>query len=213
MFFFFKQKTAYEIYQCDWSSDVCSSDLIKILNKGRVKVHSLMGNNKEQILRLATDKQILGHRAFGGDFRYSVSATTLTESEIVNIPLKLFLSVLKANNLFCYHFMMFFAEELKNSEQHIKLNGAKNLQQRVAAAIIDNVAAYGYVSESNHLLSFTISRQDYASFSNTTYESIVRTFKVFSNLGLIKIIGKKIEVLDEQKLIEISTLNYTSLSI
>ena len=27
-FFFFKQKTAYEIYQCDWSSDVCSSDLI-----------------------------------------------------------------------------------------------------------------------------------------------------------------------------------------
>src|ERR1044072_379849 len=24
----FKQKTAYEIYQCDWSSDVCSSDLI-----------------------------------------------------------------------------------------------------------------------------------------------------------------------------------------
>ena len=27
VFFFFKQKTAYEIYQCDWSSDVCSSDL------------------------------------------------------------------------------------------------------------------------------------------------------------------------------------------
>ena len=26
-FFVFKQKTAYEIYQCDWSSDVCSSDL------------------------------------------------------------------------------------------------------------------------------------------------------------------------------------------
>ena len=26
--FFFKQKTAYEIYQCDWSSDVCSSDLV-----------------------------------------------------------------------------------------------------------------------------------------------------------------------------------------
>ena len=27
MFFFFKQKTAYEIRNCDWSSDVCSSDL------------------------------------------------------------------------------------------------------------------------------------------------------------------------------------------
>ena len=28
MFFFFKQKTAYEIKECDWSSDVCSSDLV-----------------------------------------------------------------------------------------------------------------------------------------------------------------------------------------
>ena len=27
IFFFFKQKTAYEIKECDWSSDVCSSDL------------------------------------------------------------------------------------------------------------------------------------------------------------------------------------------
>ena len=27
VFFFFKQKTAYEILTCDWSSDVCSSDL------------------------------------------------------------------------------------------------------------------------------------------------------------------------------------------
>ena len=25
--FFFKQKTAYEVLTCDWSSDVCSSDL------------------------------------------------------------------------------------------------------------------------------------------------------------------------------------------
>ena len=37
VFFFFKQKTAYEIKECDWSSDVCSSDLdkpvITVLNK------------------------------------------------------------------------------------------------------------------------------------------------------------------------------------
>ena len=32
-FFFFKQKTAYEIYQCDWSSDVCSSDLKYFRNR------------------------------------------------------------------------------------------------------------------------------------------------------------------------------------
>src|SRR3546814_1926327 len=30
-FFFFKQKTAYEMRISDWSSDVCSSDLIEFL--------------------------------------------------------------------------------------------------------------------------------------------------------------------------------------
>src|SRR6056297_3992197 len=30
LFFFFKQKTAYEILRSDWSSDVCSSDLREI---------------------------------------------------------------------------------------------------------------------------------------------------------------------------------------
>ena len=30
LFFFFKQKTAYEIKECDWSSDVCSSDLFPV---------------------------------------------------------------------------------------------------------------------------------------------------------------------------------------
>src|SRR3546814_1494357 len=29
MFFFFKQKTAYEMRISDWSSDVCSSDLLR----------------------------------------------------------------------------------------------------------------------------------------------------------------------------------------
>src|SRR3546814_3616324 len=32
LFFFFKQKTAYEMRISDWSSDVCSSDLDKTYN-------------------------------------------------------------------------------------------------------------------------------------------------------------------------------------
>src|SRR5881394_2594785 len=32
VFFFFKQKTAYDIGWCDWSSDVCSSDLEVVID-------------------------------------------------------------------------------------------------------------------------------------------------------------------------------------
>src|SRR3546814_4193820 len=39
LFFFFKQKTAYEMRISDWSSDVCSSDLLyrSILEQRRVR--------------------------------------------------------------------------------------------------------------------------------------------------------------------------------
>src|SRR3546814_4961629 len=38
VFFFFKQKTAYELRISDWSSDVCSSDLLDAA-QGDVRAH------------------------------------------------------------------------------------------------------------------------------------------------------------------------------
>src|SRR3546814_5217277 len=37
VFFFFKQKTAYEMRISDWSSDVCSSDLTSLSRAGRLR--------------------------------------------------------------------------------------------------------------------------------------------------------------------------------
>src|SRR3546814_18497266 len=41
-FFFFKQKTAYEMRISDWSSDVCSSDLLYRIADGRLVVADAM---------------------------------------------------------------------------------------------------------------------------------------------------------------------------
>src|SRR3546814_10735754 len=40
MFFFFKQKTAYEMRISDWSSDVCSSDLLTQISAAFGEVHA-----------------------------------------------------------------------------------------------------------------------------------------------------------------------------
>src|SRR3546814_4235616 len=42
LFFFFKQKTAYEMRISDWSSDVCSSDLGELVALG-VKILEILG--------------------------------------------------------------------------------------------------------------------------------------------------------------------------
>src|SRR3546814_18947891 len=59
MFFFFKQKTAYEMRISDWSSDVCSSDLIdfdRILAAALGAIHGLVGR---------VDQLAYGARHFG----------------------------------------------------------------------------------------------------------------------------------------------------
>src|SRR3546814_5196700 len=53
MFFFFKQKTAYEMRISDWSSDVCSSDLA--------------GRGEQRIENLAARIDLADHRV-GIDF-------------------------------------------------------------------------------------------------------------------------------------------------
>src|SRR3546814_5711694 len=57
-FFFFKQKTAYEMRISDWSSDVCSSDLdlVNLENIGSLKVDFRVP--EIHALRLATGQPI-----------------------------------------------------------------------------------------------------------------------------------------------------------
>src|SRR3546814_15158532 len=47
MFFFFKQKTAYEMRISDWRSDVCSSDLIARWLRGSTTPIVLVANKAE----------------------------------------------------------------------------------------------------------------------------------------------------------------------
>src|SRR3546814_7880035 len=52
-FFFFKQKTAYEMRISDWSSDVCSSDLIQlgpISKRGNGYLRRLLVNGAMSVL-------------------------------------------------------------------------------------------------------------------------------------------------------------------
>src|SRR3546814_15896517 len=56
IFFFFKQKTAYELRISDWSSDVCSSDLGI---GGRVEL------GQRQVHRLPSGQQVADSRAAG----------------------------------------------------------------------------------------------------------------------------------------------------
>ncbi|MCF8277056.1 MAG: Crp/Fnr family transcriptional regulator [Flavobacteriales bacterium] len=180
------------------------ADNIYMVKHGRVKVYSAYTENIEVIARFATDGQIIGHRGFGEDFTFAVSAVALSPSTIYCLPMSVFQSLLKANNLFCYYFMMFFAEELRRSERMGKNQLNMTVKQRVAQAIRMNMESFGFDSEDGSLLAFTVTRKDLASMASTTYESVIRSLAELQTEKIIKIEGKKLRIVDNKKLCEMT---------
>src|SRR3546814_7701640 len=82
-FFFFKQKTAYEMRISDWSSDVCSSDLY-IAGDGATHSLDLHTEAKAAFLE-ELDKTILAPRGL----RYKAMFTGPTGTNAVEAALKL----------------------------------------------------------------------------------------------------------------------------
>src|SRR3546814_10586010 len=73
LFFFFKQKTAYEMRISDWSSDVCSSDLIVNTFKDKLSVRWRLGSWRShdvpwcahlQCFRCQELRDIVEHRSY-----------------------------------------------------------------------------------------------------------------------------------------------------
>ncbi len=168
--------------------------------QGKVKVMQKDGED-ERLVRLAGPQDILGHRGFGGDWKYPISAVALVATELEFLPLGAFHTIAKINAAFVCNLMMFFAEELRISEE-------KKLQltvlQRIAKTILQNYTAFGF-EEGSALLSYTISRKDMASHAGTTYESVIRTLADLAKRGVIQLEGKSIGVLDLPALKSIAT--------
>src|SRR3546814_4224065 len=84
MFFFFKQKTAYEMRMSDWSSDVCSSDLVQRSHRpsGHQAGHDDGGQEEEHARHRQQDRQILA-QAGGGPIPQGGGAKPLCHSPVI----------------------------------------------------------------------------------------------------------------------------------
>src|SRR3546814_13367098 len=82
-FFFFKQKTAYEMRISDWSSDVCSSDLVITEEDAGDPV------DLEQCLRQRRPRGLLLGLELGGTTRHNLPARPAFERRRVRRLLRL----------------------------------------------------------------------------------------------------------------------------
>lgn len=173
---------------------------IFFLYSGTVKVHKRWENEKELIVRFAKKGDIVGHRGLGKDLVFPVSATALEPVTVCFVAIDFFLNSLKVNQDLLFELMMFYAAELKDSEQNMRDLAHMPVKGRIAKALLTLQEKFNVNSKGE--IDFTMTRQDLASLAGTTYETVFRILSEFAQQNVIKLSNKNILLVDKVKLIE-----------
>lgn len=166
---------------------------------GTVKVHKEWTDDKELIVRFAKKGAIVGHRTLGSTTtNFPISATALGPVSACYIDLEFFLTTLKVNPDFLFQLMIFFADELKESEKRMRNLAHMPVKGRMAQALLTLKEKFG--CDQNGFIDITLSRQDLASYIGTTYESVIRIMNELVEENTIELKGKNIFIKDVIKL-------------
>ncbi len=168
------------------------------INSGLVKVHKKWDDEKEMILRFAGKGAIVGHRGLGNDTIYPVSGTALAATEVCFVDIEFFTATLKVNPDYLYNLMMFFAAELKESEKRMRNLAHMSTKSRIAYALLSLQEKFGV--DADGYLGIVLSRQDLASYTGTTYETLFKMMNEFSAENILRFSEKKIAIINAKKL-------------
>jgi CRP/FNR family transcriptional regulator len=171
---------------------------IYFVYSGKVKVHMTWGD-KELIVRFASNGAIIGHRGLSTKSSiFPISATALEPTILCFIDIGFFMATLRMNTEFAFQLMMFFADELQESERRMRNLAHMPVKGRLAQALIQLKEQFG-LNEAGDL-NISLSKQDLAAFAGATYETVFRMTIELINEELISISGRQIRIINEEKL-------------
>ncbi|MEO5910274.1 MAG: Crp/Fnr family transcriptional regulator [Pelobium sp.] len=170
--------------------------------EGTIKVHKKWGD-KELILRLASTGSILGHRGLSTQNQtYPISATALENGSLCYISMDFFNSTLKVNPDFTTKLLMFFADELQESEKKMRNIAHMSVKGRLANALLSFKSQFG--TDDKNVLHIELSKQDISSYVGATYETLFRILNELIEDKAITVNKRSIKILNETKLFDFS---------
>lgn len=163
---------------------------IYFVNHGTLKVHKHWSAGKELIVRFAKNGDILGHRGLGRDLYYPVTATAMEASTVCFITLEFFWTTVRVNQEFTKKLLLFYAEELQESERTMHNLAHMQVKGRIAYALLLLKDKFGLDDEG--ALNIELSRQDFAGYTGAAYETAFRAMHELAEEEAIAIVGKRI---------------------
>lgn len=175
------------------------------LLKGKVKVFKDGAGGRSQIIRMIKPVEYFGYRAYFSGQDYVTAAAAFEPSVICLIPMTAIMTLLKQNNDLAMFFIKLLSNDLGQADERTVNLTQKHIRGRLAESLIFLKESYG-LEEDGSTLSIYLSREDLASLSNMTTSNAIRTLSQFATEHLIAIDGRKIKLIEEDRLKRISRL-------
>lgn len=171
---------------------------------GKVKKYKLDKDAKEQIIYVANKGELLGYHAILSEDRYPDSAAALEESRIAFIPREDFLETLTHSKIFSRRLLKTLSHEFAVLANSLSLFSQKSVRERLALQLVVLREKYKVNFQSGMPVAINMSRDDLASLVGTVRENITRVLSEFKEDKIVETKGRKIIVLNVEKLIKIA---------
>ncbi len=171
---------------------------IYCIKDGVCKLSKLSDNGKDQIVKLVKPGELLGQRSMISDEPANLSAVALEDMEVCFIPRSEVMQFLTQNNQFSMNVMRTICDDLKGADDHMVNMAQKTVRQRLAETLIYLEDTFG--KNEDGTLRIQLSREELAGMIGTATESCIRLLSELNKSEYIELIGKKIKLLDKNKL-------------
>ncbi|MDZ4186252.1 MAG: Crp/Fnr family transcriptional regulator [Desulfuromonadales bacterium] len=169
-----------------------------IVAAGRVKVYKLSPEGKERILHVVQPGGNFAEAAIFADGLYPASAEPLEKSTLIFFPKRDFLDLLTAQGRIAINMIGGLSRFLRLFAGQIEELTFRDVPSRLARYLLD------LNNERNGAVELPTSKSAIASRLGTVSETLSRTFRKFSDEGLIRVEGKIIVILDAERLSDLA---------
>jgi CRP-like cAMP-binding protein len=176
---------------------------ISCLVSGKAKMFRIGAGNREQIIKLIRPQNFISYRTLFSDISYPFNVVAFEESSVVVFEKHAMSRLLRQNGELGLRFIKIISEDLVNINNRLVSLTQKHVRGRIAESIMLLMDTYG-VDTDGRTLKALLSREDIAHLSNMTTSNAIRTLSEFVSEQIIELKGRKITVIDKNKLESIS---------
>jgi len=170
-----------------------------IVARGSVKVFKLSLEGKEHILHILGSGEPFGEVPVFSGRPFPANAQALIESRLLFLPRAAFIDLITTNPSLSLNMFAILSMRLREFTVQIENLSLKEAPERVATYLIHLSDEQGHPDFAD----LHISKKQLASMLGATPETLSRVFAKMSDQGLIEVAGRRIRILDRQKLTDI----------